>query len=200
MLRTFQVNDKCKPFYTKAALFEGNCEQDPVKRCQDGPVVEGARLKVISWLRDGFRGRVWVFWSPSGGVGSNPTPCMFSILSYRKSGIISRTDAHKFAFTRCRHLIQLYCHELLGVQVVDFFPQNHGPVSQSQNNCTWQFFFARVSYPFGRFCAELSKTLGLVHIRACLSLGSLDKQIGWFCLREVFRCFFFIISAIEMFD
>ena len=99
MLRTFQVNDKCKPFYTKAALFEGNCEQDPVKRCQDGPVVEGARLKVISWLRDGFRGRVWVFWSPSGGVGSNPTPGMFSILSYRKTGILSRTDAHKFAFT-----------------------------------------------------------------------------------------------------
>ena len=40
MLRTFQVNDKWKPFYTKAALFEGICEEDPVKTCQDGRVVD----------------------------------------------------------------------------------------------------------------------------------------------------------------
>ena len=77
MLRTFQVNDKWKPISTKAALFEGICEENAVKRCQDGRVVEGARLKIISWLRDGFKRRVWVFWSPSGGVGSNPTPGMF---------------------------------------------------------------------------------------------------------------------------
>ena len=48
MLRTFQVNGKWKPFYTKAALFEGISEEDPVKRRQDGRVVEGARLKVVS--------------------------------------------------------------------------------------------------------------------------------------------------------
>ena len=124
MLRTFQVNDKWKPFSTKAALFEGICEEDLVKRCQDGRVVEGARLKIISWLRDGFRRRVWVFWSPSGGVGSNPTPGMFSILSYRKTGILSRTDAHMFAFTRagtwCYSTVTNFCE----FKLLTFFRKN----------------------------------------------------------------------------
>ena len=68
-------------------------------RCQDGRVVKGARLKIIRWLSDINGGRIWVFWSPSGGVGSNPTLGIIWILSHQKTAILSSSDAHLFVFT-----------------------------------------------------------------------------------------------------
>ena len=91
MLRTFQVNDKWKPFYTKAALFEGICQEDPVKRCQDGRVVEGARLKVVSWLRDGFRRRVWVIGKQESSLELMPT-CSPLRVQATDATLLSRTS------------------------------------------------------------------------------------------------------------
>ena len=47
-------------------ILEDDKGEENFQQCQDGRVVQGARLKALLSLPGGF-------WSPNGGVGSNPT-------------------------------------------------------------------------------------------------------------------------------
>ena len=109
-------------------------------RCQDGRVVKSARLKVISWLSNSNSARIWVFWSPGGGVGSNPTHGIFWLLSHQKQ------QSSLVVMPTCSPLqVQAVDATLLsptsGSSICWRFPQKHSPLSQIQNNRAWDRVF-----------------------------------------------------------